>query len=120
MQGAFREKKVAVIGAANMIYGVENLESIIDLPIQKYILDDITASDRTVDQAANDGCKIVISGLNTNKYAERIGLQTMLVETGKNPSARRSLKRSAWRLSAGKSRRRPSAIRQFSTTRMKA
>ncbi|WP_144461879.1 sigma 54-interacting transcriptional regulator [Siminovitchia fortis] len=79
----FGRKKVAVIGAANMIYGVENLEAIIDLPIQKYILDDITASDRTVDQAANDGCEIVISGLNTNKYAERIGLQTMLIETGK-------------------------------------
>lgn len=79
----FGRKKVAVIGAANMIYGVENLESIIDLPIQKYILDDITASDRTVDQAANDGCEIIVSGLNTNKYAERIGLQTMLIETGK-------------------------------------
>ncbi|VEF46859.1 sigma-54 dependent transcriptional regulator [Bacillus freudenreichii] len=79
----YGRKKVAVIGAANMIYGVENLESIIDLPIQKYILDDITASDRTVDQAAEDGCEIVMSGLNTNKYAEQIGLQTMLIETGK-------------------------------------
>lgn len=79
----FGRKKVAVIGAANMIYGVENLETIIDLPIQKYILDDITASDKTVDQAANDGCEIVLSGLNTNKYAEQIGLQTMLIETGK-------------------------------------
>ncbi|GIN19572.1 MAG TPA: sigma-54-dependent Fis family transcriptional regulator [Bacillus bacterium] len=79
----FGRKKVAVIGAANMIYGVENLESIIDLPIQKYILEDITASDRTVDLAASDGCEIVLSGMNTNKYAERIGLKTMLIETGK-------------------------------------
>ncbi len=79
----FGRKKVAVIGAANMIYGVENLESIIDLPIQKYILNDITVSDRTVDQAVSDGCEIVMSGLNTNKYAERIGMQTMLIETGK-------------------------------------
>lgn len=79
----FGRKKVAVVGAANMIYGVENLESIIDLPIQKYILNDITASNRTVDEAVSDGCEIVLSGLNTNKYAERIGLQTMLIETGK-------------------------------------
>ncbi|MFD1706178.1 sigma 54-interacting transcriptional regulator [Siminovitchia sediminis] len=79
----FGRKKVAVIGAANMIYGVENLEEIIDLPIQKYILDDITSSDKTVDQAVKDGCEIILSGLNTNKYAKQIGIQTMLIETGK-------------------------------------
>ncbi len=80
---SFGRKKVAVIGAANMIYGVENLETIIDLPIQKYILNDITVSDQIVDQAVSDGCEIVMSGLNTNKYAERMGMQTMLIETGK-------------------------------------
>src|SRR5699024_10109114 len=63
----FGRKKVAVIGARNMIYGVENLEDIIDLPIQKYIMNDLTNSAELVEQAKDDGCKVVISGLTTCK-----------------------------------------------------
>ncbi|MBM7714133.1 PAS domain S-box-containing protein [Bacillus thermophilus] len=79
----FGQKKVAVIGAANMIFGVENLEDIIELPIHKYILDDIRSSDHLVDLAASEGCEVILSGYNTCKYADQIGLRTMLIETGK-------------------------------------
>lgn len=79
----FGKKKVAVIGAANMIFGVENLEDIIELPIHKYILNDISASDEMVDLAVSEGCEVVLSGYNTCKYAEKIGLKTMMIETGK-------------------------------------
>lgn len=79
----FGQKKVAVIGAANMIFGVENLKDIIELPIHKYILDDISASDEMVDLAASEGCEVVLSGYTTCKYADQIGLKTMLIETGK-------------------------------------
>ncbi|KAB7707066.1 AAA domain-containing protein [Bacillus aerolatus] len=79
----FGRKKVAVIGALNMIYGVENLADIVDLPIQSYILNDIESSVSLVDLAASDGCEVVLSGLSTCKYAEEIGLGAILVETGK-------------------------------------
>src|SRR5699024_9037120 len=77
----FGKQKVAVIGAKNMIYGVENLEDIIDLPIQKYIMNDMTDSAELVEQAKRENCKVVISGLSTCQYAEQIGLKTILVET---------------------------------------
>jgi PAS domain S-box-containing protein len=79
----FGSKKVAVIGALNMIYGVENLSDIVDLPIQSYILNDIESSVSLVDLAARDGCEVVLSGLSTCKYAEEIGLGAILVDTGK-------------------------------------
>ncbi len=79
----FGSKKVAVIGALNMIYGVENLSDIVDLPIQSYILNDIESSVSLVDLAASDGCEVVLSGLSTCKYAEEIGLGAILVDTGK-------------------------------------
>ncbi|WP_257350980.1 sigma 54-interacting transcriptional regulator [Pseudalkalibacillus decolorationis] len=79
----FGRKKVAVIGASNMIYGVENLADIVDFPIQSYILNDIESSASLVDLAANDGCEVVLSGLSTCKYADEIGLGAILVETGK-------------------------------------
>ncbi|MEK4028218.1 sigma 54-interacting transcriptional regulator [Pseudobacillus sp. FSL P4-0506] len=79
----FGRKKVAVIGALNMIYGVENLADIVDLPIQSYILEDIEKSASLVDLAVNEGCEIVVSGLSTTEYAEAIGLGAAIVETGK-------------------------------------
>ena len=78
----FGRKKVAVIGAMNMIFGVESLENIIDLPIQKYVLNDIKHSKEVVDLAASENCEVVISGLSTCAYAEEIGLNAMIVETG--------------------------------------
>lgn len=79
----FGRKKVAVIGALNMIYGVENLADIVDLPIQSYILEDIEKSASLVDLAAREGCEIVVSGLSTTNHAKEIGLGTAIVETGK-------------------------------------
>ncbi|OCA81285.1 sigma 54-interacting transcriptional regulator [Pseudobacillus wudalianchiensis] len=79
----FGRKKVAVIGALNMIYGVENLADIVDLPIQSYILEDIEKSASLVDLAASEGCEIVVSGLSTTEYAEATGLGAAIVETGK-------------------------------------
>ncbi|WP_408011471.1 sigma 54-interacting transcriptional regulator [Pseudalkalibacillus sp. A8] len=79
----FGSKKVAVIGAMNMIYGVETLADIVDLPIRSYILNDIESSAKLVDSATSDGCEVVISGLSTCKYAEELGLGAIIVETGK-------------------------------------
>ncbi|MFK2825290.1 sigma 54-interacting transcriptional regulator [Bacillus sp. B190/17] len=79
----FGRKKVAVIGALNMIYGVENLADVVDLPIQSYILESIEHSASLVDLAASEGCEVVLSGLSTSKYAEELGLGAAVVETGK-------------------------------------
>ncbi|KIL79401.1 sigma-54-dependent Fis family transcriptional regulator [Bacillus badius] len=79
----FGKRKVAVIGALNMIYGVESLADIVDLPIQSYILEDIEKSAALVDLAASEGCEIVVSGLSTTEYAKKLGLGTAIVETGK-------------------------------------
>lgn len=79
----FGKKKIAVIGARNMIYGVENLETIIDLPIQKYIMDDLNESKRLVKLAKKDNCEVVISGLTTCEHALALDLESVIVETGR-------------------------------------
>lgn len=82
VRNRYGKKKVAVIGAMNMIFGVEGLEDIIDLPIKKYIMNDIAESQKLVDLAKREGCEIVVSGLSTCEYAQKLGLETMIVETG--------------------------------------
>lgn len=83
VRNRYGRKKVAVIGAMNMIFGVEGFEDIIDLPINKYIMNEISESQQLVHIAKDDGCEVVVSGLTTCEYANSLGLKSMIVETGK-------------------------------------
>lgn len=82
VRNKFGKKKVAVIGAMNMIFGVEGLEEVVDLPIKKYIMNDISESQHIVERAKKERCEVVVSGLSTCEYAKTLGIETMLVETG--------------------------------------
>nr|WP_245203538.1 sigma 54-interacting transcriptional regulator [Ammoniphilus resinae] len=79
----FGKKKVAVIGSLNMIYGVEELSDIVGLPIQSYIMNDNEESEQLVDQAVDDGCEVILSGVKTCGYAHSRGLANLLIRTGK-------------------------------------
>jgi len=79
----FGKKKVAVIGSLNMIYGVEELSDIVELPIQSYIMNDNEESELLVDRAVKDGCEVILSGVKTCGYARSRGLANLLIRTGK-------------------------------------
>lgn len=77
----FGKRKVAVIGASNMIYGVDNLQEIVDLEIEQYYLNDLSDIPHLVDIAIGEGCEAVLSGINTCKYARKQGVQAEIIET---------------------------------------
>lgn len=77
----FGKKKVAVIGADNMIYGADNLGDIVDLEITQYYLKDVEDITRSVDLAKADGCEIILAGIDTCAYAEKLGLQAKIIQT---------------------------------------
>lgn len=77
----FGKKKVAVIGASNMIYGVDNLEEIVDLEIKQYYLNDLSDIPTLVDKAKKEGCEFVLAGVNTCVHARKNGLQAAIIET---------------------------------------
>lgn len=77
----YGKKKVAVIGASNMIYGAEQLEDIVDLKIEQYYLDELSDIPRRVDTAKKDGCEVVMAGINSCAYAKSIGLQSIIIES---------------------------------------
>jgi len=77
----FGKRKVAVIGASNMIYGVDNLQEIVDLEIEQYYLNDLSDIPHLVDKAKSEGCEVVLAGVNTCEYARKQGLQAKIIET---------------------------------------
>ena len=79
----FGQKKIAVIGAINMIMGVENLSDILNLEIQPYIYFETSEIRSLVDQAAQDGAAVVIGGVYTCIYAKDLGLETIFLKTGR-------------------------------------
>lgn len=77
----FGKRKVAVIGADNMIYGADNLGDIVGLEIEQYYLSNVDDIQRSVDIAKAEGCEVVLAGLDTCAYAEEVGLNGMIIET---------------------------------------
>ncbi|MGM8364513.1 sigma 54-interacting transcriptional regulator [Virgibacillus sp. W0181] len=77
----FGKKKVAVIGASNMIYGVDNLQEIVDLEIEQYYLNNLSDIPYLVDKAKDEGCEFVLAGVNTCEYAKEQGLQAEVIQT---------------------------------------
>lgn len=77
----FGKRKVAVIGADNMIYGADNLGDIVDLEIEQYYLKDVDDILPAVEKAKADGCEVVLAGIGTCAYARKLGLHAKVIQT---------------------------------------
>lgn len=78
----YGNKQIAVIGSQNMIFGVESLSEIMQIPIKSYILKSHNQNAQLVDLALEGGCEIVIGGRRTCDYAEQIGVNNTFIKTG--------------------------------------
>ncbi|MCA1023840.1 sigma 54-interacting transcriptional regulator [Halobacillus litoralis] len=78
----FGNKQIAVIGSQNMIFGVESLSEIMEVPIKSYILNNYDQYAELVDTALKDGCEIVLGGLKACNYSSQIGVKNKLIQTG--------------------------------------
>ncbi|MDF2524212.1 MAG: Transcriptional regulator containing AAA-type ATPase, and DNA-binding domain [Clostridiales bacterium] len=74
---------MGVIGPISMILGAEGLSDIVGPKIKTYITKYHAHLQELVEQAASEGCEIIIGGIKVIKYARDIGLQGILLHTGK-------------------------------------
>lgn len=81
----YGNKVVGVIGAQNMIFGVEELSEIIGLDIKAFYMKDSAeaSSYDLVNLAVKSGCEVIVSGVVTCEYAKSIGINTLVIKTGK-------------------------------------
>lgn len=76
-------KRVAVVGAFNMVYGAEQMNRIYQgIKLSCYAEDDETKLERAVQQALEDGNQAVVGGYSTVQIAERLGAPAAMIHSG--------------------------------------
>ncbi len=74
---------VAVTGAPNMIMGAEELASILGIQIKRYEVHSSQETELIAEAVYRDGLKVLIGGITTTDHANRRGLKTVLLESGR-------------------------------------
>lgn len=75
--------RVAVVGALNMVMGVEKLSEVVSMRIRQFVLKSQDEIRNAVDQVIAAGFPVVIGGVKTCAYAKERGLGTVLLESGR-------------------------------------
>lgn len=76
-------EKVAVIGSKNMIFGAEDLSSIVGIGVESLLIEKHFEAYKLADLAKRMGHKAVISGITVCEHARNIGLHAIFIKTGK-------------------------------------
>ena len=81
----FASAPVGIIGSDNMLTGIGQLSRALDLCIRPYYLKANTMGEvkSMVDAAERDGMRVIIGGLKSTKYAVSRGLESLLLESGR-------------------------------------
>ena len=81
----FDSAPVGIIGSDNMLTGIGQLSRALDLRIRPYYLKANTMAEvkSMVDAAERDGMRVIIGGLKGTKYAASRGLESLLLESGR-------------------------------------
>src|SRR5690625_4688202 len=77
-------KNIAVIGAKNMIYGVEGLANIFNINLKSFIMNNIEYSEGLVAKAIDEGYDTIIGGYKACQFALSQGLNTLLIKTSRD------------------------------------
>lgn len=76
-------KKIAIVGAFNMIYGAKNAARIYpELQITDYPLIDEMRLEETVQKALDEGNTAVVGGYTTVQIARKYGIPAIMIESG--------------------------------------
>lgn len=80
----YETKNIAVIGAKNMIYGVEGLANIFDVNLKSFLMNNIEYSEGLVAKAIDEGYDTIIGGFKACQYALSKGLNSLLIKTSRD------------------------------------
>ncbi len=77
-------KKIAIVGASNMVYGAENIGAVYrDIEIRCYAADDELKLRELTEHAIADGAQAIVGGCSTIACASEYGIPSVLIESGK-------------------------------------
>ncbi len=74
--------RIGLIGSSNMILGVERIAKIIGVEVTTYLYPDDSNSAMLVNQAYEQGIKMIIGGVKSGKNARKLGIESFLIKSG--------------------------------------
>ena len=79
----FGSKQIGVVASNNMVYDAEEMANITNLNIRSYRLKKNLTANSVVKTAIKEGCDIILGGTSSCEAANRLGIDNMLIKTGK-------------------------------------
>lgn len=77
-------KNIAVVGAFNMVYGVETINPVFpSIRLTAYPIEDETELEASVQKAIADGNNAIVGGYTTVEIAKKYSIPTVMIESGR-------------------------------------
>lgn len=79
----FQVKKVAIVGAYDMIYGASSIQEAMNIEVVTVAVRDEKEAEPIIKQLKAAGIQVVIGGVMSTRIAERLGMQTVFIQSGR-------------------------------------
>lgn len=79
----FQARKIAAMGSHSMIYGAKNIADVLAVEIACYPVEQEEDAERCLKKARQEGVEAVISGAMAVAIAQKLGMNAVLIESGK-------------------------------------
>jgi transcriptional regulator with PAS, ATPase and Fis domain len=82
-QEKFAVRKIGIVGYRDMIYGVKGIEDIMDIELVVVEVQDEDEAEPSIQKLKDSGISVIIGGVMSTLIAERLGLSTVFIRTGR-------------------------------------
>lgn len=77
----YGKQKIGIIAAGNMLDGITELSDLSEAPIRTFVLTPDWNNEMLVKRAVSEGCKVILGGVNTCRYAAQNHVSGMMIQT---------------------------------------
>ena len=77
----YGKQKIGIIAAGNMLDGITELSDLSEAPIRTFVLTPDWNNEMLVERAVSEGCKVILGGVNTCRYAAENHVSFMMIQT---------------------------------------
>ena len=76
----YGKQKIGIIAAGNMLDGITELSDLSEAPIRTFVLTPDWNNEMLVKRAVSEGCKVILGGVNTCRYAAENHVSFMMIQ----------------------------------------
>lgn len=74
--------KIAIVGAASMIYGAQSMQELLDVELKTVVVNDEEEAEEWMGRLKKEGIRVIIGGVMSTKVAKLLGMNAVFVDSG--------------------------------------